>query len=67
MILVTPRSETAHLMAMLLDSVPPDVKNISPVEAPIRLATVFLAFSMAARVVLPSWWIEEGFPKWPVS
>ena len=63
MIRVTPKSETAHLIAMLLDSVPPEVKKISPVEAPIHPATVFLALSIAARDALPSWWMEDGLPK----
>ena len=50
-------------MAVLSASVPPEVKNISEVEQFSKLATVFLAFSIADRTSRPCEWMEDGLPK----
>jgi D-3-phosphoglycerate dehydrogenase len=47
-------SAAEHTMAMLLASVPPDVKKISEGEAPIIAAICLRACSMAVRVILPN-------------
>ena len=54
------------LIAMLFDSVAPDVKTISLLSAPTRLATCSRAASDALSASQPySWVFECGFPNWP--
>lgn len=49
-------------IAILLDSVPPDVKNISPIEALRCWAIRLRASSILARAARPDACIEEGLP-----
>ena len=49
-------------IAQLLASVPPPVKKTSLGAAPVKLANLDLASSMAARALRPRACMEEGFP-----
>ena len=49
-------------MARLLDSVPPEVKRISPSETARAWATRSRARSRAARAARPGPWTLEGLP-----
>ena len=57
-----PKSNTERFSAILLASVPPEVKKISPIEAFSACAICLRACSTAARALRPSSWIEDGLP-----